>query len=233
MKRLVIFDLDGTLLNTIADLAQSTNHALATLGYPTHDLSAYPFMVGNGINKLFERALPEGAKSEANILRMRAAFIPYYDLHNTDLSTPYPGIPELLTQLHQQGVKLAVASNKYQAATQQLIAHYFPTIPFSSILGQREGIPVKPDPQIVHQIMSESGVSASEVLYVGDSGVDMQTAKNAVVTACGVTWGFRPRTELEAFSPQFIVESAKEILEIVLENRQKTTKKGEFICSTT
>ena len=216
MKRLVIFDLDGTLLNTIADLAQSTNHALATLGYPTHDLSAYPFMVSNGINKLFERALPEGEKSEANILRMRAAFIPYYDLHNADLSTPYPGIPELLTQLHQQGVKLAVASNKYQAATQQLIAHYFPTIPFSSILGQREGIPVKPDPQIVHQIMSESGVSASEVLYVGDSGVDMQTAKNAVVTACGVTWGFRPRTELEAFSPQFIVEKCDEIAKIAL-----------------
>ncbi|MGN0310895.1 MAG: HAD family hydrolase [Bacteroides sp.] len=214
MKKLVIFDLDGTLLNTIADLAQSTNHALQSLGYPTHDTASYRFMVGNGINKLFERALPEGAKSEENVLRVRAAFIPYYNKHNADLSTPYDGIPQLLDQLQRQGLQLAVASNKYQSATEQLIAHYFPTISFCAVLGQREGIPTKPDPTIVYQILEATGIAAADVLYVGDSGVDMQTARNAGVTACGVTWGFRPRTELEQFSPQHIVDFPDEIGQI-------------------
>ena len=197
MKKLIIFDLDGTLLNTIADLAQSTNYALSTLGYPTHPESAYPFMVGNGINKLFERALPEGEKTEANILRVRQHFVPYYDMHNADKSRPYPGIPELLEQLQSRGFQLAVASNKYQAATEKLIVHYFPNIRFKAVFGQREGIPVKPDPTIVEDILALTKIAHEDVLYVGDSAVDMQTAINARVTACGVTWGFRPRAELE------------------------------------
>lgn len=215
MKKLVIFDLDGTLLNTIADLAQSTNHALNTLGYPTHEESAYNFMVGNGINKLFERALPEGEKSEENILRVRKEFIPYYDVHNADKSRPYPGIPELLEQLQSLGLQVAVASNKYQAATHKLITHYFPGIHFVAIFGQREGVNVKPDPTIVEDILSIARVNKEDVLYVGDSGVDMQTAINAGVTSCGVTWGFRPRTELEEFRPDYIVDEAEEILHIV------------------
>ncbi len=110
MKKLIIFDLDGTLLNTIADLAQSTNHALQALGYPTHPESAYNFMVGNGINKLFERALPEGEKSEENVLRVRKEFVPYYDVHNADKSRPYPGIPELLERIqHNEGMNIPVA----------------------------------------------------------------------------------------------------------------------------
>lgn len=217
MKKLVIFDLDGTLLNTIADLAQSTNHALHALGYPTHDTSAYPFMVGNGINKLFERALPEGEKTPENVLRVRAEFIPYYNVHNADMSAPYPGIPELLEQLQARGILLAVASNKYQEATTKLIAHYFPGISFAVVLGQREGIPVKPDPAIVHDILKQARVAPEDVLYVGDSGVDMQTARHAGVEACGVTWGFRPRTELEEAFPAHIVDRAEEILTIGLE----------------
>ena len=216
MKKLVIFDLDGTLLNTIADLAQSTNHALQTLGYPVHDTAAYRFMVGNGINKLFERALPEGEKTEANVLRVRAAFIPYYNQHNADLSAPYDGIPQLLDKLQSQGLQLAVASNKYQSATEQLIAHYLPTLSSRAVLGQREGVPTKPDPTIVHQILEATGITAADVLYVGDSGVDMQTARNAGVTACGVTWGFRPRTELEQFAPHHIVHFPDEIGKIAL-----------------
>lgn len=208
MKKLIIFDLDGTLLNTIADLAQSTNHALQTLGYPIHEESAYNFMVGNGINKLFERALPEGEKTEENVLRVRQEFVPYYNEHNADKSRPYPGIPQLLEEMQEKGIQLAVASNKYQSATVKLIAHYFPTIPFIAIFGQREGIPVKPDPIIVHDILEIAQVAPKDVLYVGDSGVDMQTAANAGVTACGVTWGFRPRTELEAFHPAHIVDEA-------------------------
>lgn len=214
MKKLIIFDLDGTLLNTIADLAQSTNHALQVLGYPTHEESAYNFMVGNGINKLFERTLPEGEKSEENVLRVRKEFIPYYDVHNADKSQPYPGIPELLEQMQEKGMQLAVASNKYQAATEKLIAHYFPNIRFTAVFGQREGINVKPDPTVVFDILKIAQVAKEEVLYVGDSGVDMQTAANAGVTACGVSWGFRPRAELESFHPAHVVEQASEIAAI-------------------
>lgn len=215
MKKLVIFDLDGTLLNTIADLAQSTNYALKQLGYPTHPVEKYKFMVGNGINKLFERALPEGEKTEENILRVRKEFIPYYNLHNADDSQPYTGIPELLSELQILGIQLAVASNKYQAATQRLIEHYFPYIRFVAVFGQREGINVKPDPTIVFDILKLSNTPKEAVLYVGDSGVDMQTAANAEVEACGVTWGFRLRTELEQFNPTYLVNTAQEIKNIV------------------
>lgn len=215
MKRLVIFDLDGTLLNTIADLAQSTNHALQCLGYPTHEEAAYNMMVGNGINKLFERALPEEARSEENILRVRAEFVPYYDRHNADKSRPYQGIPDLLCRLQEAGLQVAVASNKYQAATEYLVAHYFPTIRFVAVLGQREGVPTKPHPSIVEDIVTAARVSKEEVLYVGDSGVDMQTAANAGVTACGVTWGFRPRAELEAFTPSYIVDRPEDIINLL------------------
>ena len=166
MKKLVIFDLDVTLLNTIADLAHSTNYALNKLGYPTHEIDQYHFMVGNGINKLFERALPEGEKSEENVLRVRKQFIPYYDQHNADDSYPYPGIPELLSNLQTAGIQLAVASNKYHSATQKLIEHYFPEIHFTAVFGQREGRNVKPDPTIVFDILKIAGVDKKEVLYV-------------------------------------------------------------------
>ena len=190
MKKLVIFDLDGTLLNTIADLAAATNQALQYYGYPTHEMEAYRFFVGQ--------------------------FIPYYDEHNADLSRPYPGISELLKTLQQQGIMIAVASNKYQAATRKLIAHYFPEINFVEVLGQREGIPAKPDPSIVNEIMTKAGVKQEDILYVGDSNVDMQTAHHAGVTAIGVAWGFRPRTELEALHPAHIIEKAEELLPLLL-----------------
>ncbi len=212
MKKLVIFDLDGTLLNTIADLACSTNVALRANGFPEHATEEYNYFVGNGINKLFERALPPEARTEENILRIRKVFLEHYNRHNTDLSAPYPGIPELLEQLTERGVKLAVASNKYQEATCKLIAHFFPTTPFIEVLGQREGIKTKPDPGIVLETMAKAGVSKEETLYVGDSGVDMRTAINSGVTACGVSWGFRPRTELEEYAPAHIAERPEEIL---------------------
>ena len=215
MKKLVIFDLDGTLLNTIADLATATNQALAHFGYPTHEVPAYNYFVGNGINKLFERALPEKERNEENILKIRSRFVPYYDQHNADLSTPYPGIPELLTALQEKGIAIAVASNKYQAATEKLIKHYFPTIRFTAVLGQREGIPVKPDPTIIPEILSLSRIKKEDTLYVGDSNVDMQTAHNAQVEVAGVAWGFRPVSELEAFHPDHIVHKAEEIVQLI------------------
>ena len=212
MKKLIIFDLDGTLLNTIADLASATNHALAANGYPQHATEEYRFFVGNGINKLFERALPDGEKTETNVLRIRQSFIPYYDVHCADLTRPYPGIPELLNTLQKKGIQIAVASNKYQRATGKLIPHFFPDIRFTAILGQREGIPRKPDPQIVHEIIKLAGVQPEDVLYVGDSNVDMQTALHAKVDGIGVTWGFRPRTELEEGHPYAIIDKASDLL---------------------
>lgn len=216
MKKLIIFDLDGTLLNTIADLAKSTNHALKENGFPEHGIAAYNYFVGNGINKLFERALPEKDRSEENVLRVRESFLPYYDEHNTDYSRPYPGIPELLSFLNEKGYKIAVASNKYQKATEKLIRYFFPDIPFVAIFGQREGIKVKPDPSVVYEILSIAGVDTEDVLYVGDSGVDMQTALRAGVDSAGVTWGFRPRSELSENKASFIVDKAEEIQELLM-----------------
>ena len=215
MKKLVIFDLDGTLLDTIADLAGATNYALAQLGYPTHDTDAIRTFVGNGINKLLERALPANEQTEENVMRMRSYFVPYYDAHNADLSSPYPGIEVLLQRLQDNGIEIAVASNKYQEATTKLVKHYFPTIQFAEVLGQRENIPVKPHPTIVFDILNKTGIDKKDVLYVGDSGVDMQTAQNAEVDAIGVTWGFRSRTELETFHPLGIIDKAEEHMDYI------------------
>ncbi|MCK9159227.1 MAG: HAD family hydrolase [Bacteroidaceae bacterium] len=214
MKKLVIFDLDGTLLNTIADLGGSTNYALKKLGYPTYPISEYKFKVGNGINKLFERALPDGEKTEENVLRIRKEFIPHYDIHNADATYSYPGMQKLLHTLQEHEIKIAVASNKYQAATEKLVPHFFPEIHFTAIFGQRNGINTKPDPVIVNDILKQAGEVRESTLYIGDSGVDMQTAKNAGVTACGVTWGFRPRTEIESYHPQYIIDHPEEIMQI-------------------
>ena len=216
MKKLFIFDLDGTLINTIADLGMSTNYALQQLGYPTHDIESYKFKVGNGINNLFRRALPEGEKTDENVLRVRREFIPYYNAHNTDLSRPYPGMTELLKELQAQGILMAVASNKYQEATSKIIAELLPSIQFAAVLGQRDGVNIKPDPQIVYDILAVTEIKKEDVIYIGDSGVDMQTGLNAGVETCGVTWGFRPRTELEPFHPQYIVDSVQELKHIIL-----------------
>jgi len=215
MKKLIIFDLDGTLLNTVADLAASTNYALNKCGFPIHETAAYRFFIGNGINNLFQKALPEGYKTQENILSVRQHFLEYYSMHNAELTEPYLGITELLLSIQNAGIQLAVASNKYQEATEKLVKHFFPNIKFTAVFGQREGVSVKPDPTIVHDILAIAKVEKSEVLYVGDSGVDMQTAQNAQIDACAVTWGFRPRSEMEAFSPNYFVDVPKEILDIL------------------
>lgn len=214
-KKLVIFDLDGTLLDTIADLAQATNQALRQLGFPVHEEKSYYRFVGSGINKLFERALPLQERTAENVAKVRALFVPYYDAHNADLTRPYDGIVPLLEHLQNSGFLLAIASNKYQSATEKLVRHYFPQIHFSAVLGQREGLPVKPDPLFVKEILTLTQTSAQETLYVGDSDVDMMTARNAEVEACAVTWGFRSREELLSFRPAFVAEQAQDIAQIL------------------
>ena len=215
MKKLIIFDLDGTLLNTIADLATATNYALHEYGYATYPIEDYKQMVGNGINKLFERALPEGEKTEENVLKIRSLFVPFYDEHNADLTVPYSGIEDMLTTLRAKGYQFAVASNKYQAATSKLIAKYFPTVHFCQVYGQREGIPTKPAPDVIFEIMNKTGVSNEHIIYVGDSNVDMLTGRNADVTTIGVSWGFRGKAELQACHPDFIADNAEELKKII------------------
>ena len=212
MIKLVIFDLDGTLLNTISDLAGSTNYALKQCGFPEHETDAYNYFVGNE-QQTWKGHFENGMYSE-NIGRMRGFFLEHYTQNNTCLTVPYPGISELLRELQHKGIALAVASNKYQEGTEKLVHYYFKDIVFSTILGQREGIPVKPDPVIVKEILRVNGVSANETLYVGDSGVDMQTAAAATVTSVGVTWGFRTCEELVENGACYIVDSPAEILEL-------------------
>ncbi len=215
MKRLVIFDLDGTLLNTIDDLGTATNYALEKAGFPSHPLAAYPAMVGNGVKKLLERALPSGMDTDEQIERVRVFFREYYDMHCADHTKPYPGIPQLLDTLQAMGVKLAVASNKYRDAVRALIDRFFPAIEWAAVEGQKEGVPVKPDPSIVFDILSQSPTPKADVLYVGDSGVDMETARRACVDSVGVTWGFRPMTELKAYHADHIINTPEAILDIV------------------
>ena len=215
-KRLAIFDLDGTLLDTVADLANATNQALAQCGYPTHPTDAYYQFVGNGINKLFYRALPEEARTEENVLRIRSLFVPYYNEHNADDSRPYPGVSELLRELQAQGIQVAVASNKYQQATVKLVGHFFPDIRFAAVYGQREGVAIKPNPTIVADILNDTDISRADTIYIGDSGVDMQTARNAEVESIGVSWGFRSVEELIDNGAEHIVHRAEEIAALIL-----------------
>lgn len=216
MKKLVIFDLDGTLLNTIEDLGNAANYALSLNGYPTHSLASYPFFVGNGVRNLIRKALPDDMRTDSIIESLLKDFKEYYNEHNTDCTKPYDGIEELLRNLQDNGVKIAVASNKYQQATEKIIAHYFGDIDFVAVYGQREGVNVKPDPSEVFSILSDAKVPKSEVLYVGDSGVDMETARRACVDSVGVTWGFRSEKELNEYHADMIVNKASDIFDIVM-----------------
>lgn len=217
---LLIFDLDGTLINTIDDLGQACNHALSACGFPTHKIEDYPRLVGNGINKLIERALPEEHRNEATVLRLREYFVPFYDQHNCDLTRPYDGIPELLQTLKAAGHTLAVASNKYQAATEKIIAHFFPNT-FDVVLGEREGIPRKPDPQIVWDIihrLSPLASNLSPIYYIGDSLVDAATARAANLPFVACTWGFCTQKQLAQAQPNYMIHHPSEIVQIIQAN---------------
>ena len=213
---IIIFDLDGTLINTISDLGQACNHALAACGYPTHKIEDYPRLVGNGINKLIERALPKEHQKEETVLQVREYFVPYYDEHNCDLTHPYEGIPELLHALKAAGHQLAVASNKYQAATEKIVAQLFPNI-FDVVLGERENVARKPDPQIVYDIHQTLNTQLSTLnsLYIGDSLVDANTARAAGCTLVLCKWGFEAAEKLAAFKPDHLIEKPEEIIKIV------------------
>ncbi len=183
------------------------------MGFAQHPIPAYNYMVGNGVRKLIERAQPDADCDTVD--KLLALFKEYYDKNCMVDTKPYKGIPELLSTLNESGVAVAVASNKYQAAATRIVRHFFPDIEFVTIQGQMEGRPTKPDPSIVFSVLADHPTPKSQVLYVGDSGVDMETARRACVESIGVTWGFRPATELRDAHADHIVSSPSEILDFL------------------
>lgn len=213
MKHAVIFDLDGTLLNTLGDLRAATNHALEVRGLPPHSMEEIRQFIGNGIRLLICRAMPEGTP-EAEIDAALDDFKAYYAAHIHDCTVPYDGIPQLLTALRKRGIKVAVLSNKIDSASQQLIEYFFPG-KTDVVFGEHVGVPRKPDPTSCRMVMQQLGVQPEQVLYVGDSGTDMQTAKNAGLYAVGVTWGFRSKEVLLEYGADVLVHRPEQILQIL------------------
>lgn len=212
---LVIFDLDGTLLDTIGDLAVACDAVLAAHGLPQHTLAEYRGFVGNGILRLVERALPEELRTPETVAAVRADFVRYYTEHIDVHTRPYPGISGLVAELDRRGVRMAVASNKFQAGTEKLVRRFFPDTHFAAVLGQRPGVALKPDPAVVLEILAQTGTPQERVLYVGDSGIDMLTAAAAGVRSAGVAWGFRSREELARAGAGRIVDRPAELLELL------------------
>ena len=223
MNKLVIFDLDGTLLNTIADLAAGVNHTLAGLGLPQHTISEYTLMVGNGMRKLVMRALPDDlAADEAFVDKTLAQFLEYYAAHIDIHTRPYPGMVELINDLSTHGYKLSVASNKIQAGAETLISKFFAGIEFTAVMGNDKEYPLKPDAALVEYIMNKAGVTRGQTVMVGDSDTDIQTARNAGIPIIAVSWGFRPRHELT--SADYIADTTEQLksaIETVLSVCQK------------
>ena len=210
---IAIFDLDGTILNTLEDLADSTNYALKTCGYPERTMDELRQFVGNGIRKLMERAVPEGTPVE-EIDRVHETFTAHYKVHCADKTRPYDGIMELLQNLKKDGCKLAVVSNKADYGVQELCKQYFDGV-FDFAVGEREGIRKKPAPDSVNEVLKTLGCSRDRAVYIGDSDVDIQTAANAQMDHIIVEWGFRDVPFLIAKGAKVLVEKPEEILEIV------------------
>ena len=218
---MILWDLDGTLIDTLDDLGEAVSHTLRLRGLPTHGREDYRRMVGHGVRNLVKRALeasgvqiedtPDG---DAFLDEALADFKAYYSAHIDVYSKPYPGIPELLAELDAAGVKLAVVSNKFQEGTDHLIREFFPKIRFAAILGNRPGFPLKPDPAIVEEALALAGVSRSDALLIGDSPTDMHTAENGGIDSLAVSWGYRTREDLAAYP---IVNSVVDLRKTILE----------------
>lgn len=205
-----IFDLDGTLLDTLGDLAQSTNHALREMGMPERSLAEIRQFVGNGVRKLIERAVPEGTPYDVTEQTL-AVFKMHYIDHGLDTTKPYEGIPEMLAELKGRGMNIAVVSNKFYDATQQLCRHFFPDT-VSVAIGEREGINKKPAPDTVLEALRQLGVPADGAVYIGDSDVDIKTAENCGMPCISVLWGFRDKDFLIEHGGKTFVETPREIL---------------------
>lgn len=212
MKKLWIFDLDGTILNTLDDLADSTNYALEKNGMPARSLDEVRAFVGNGIGKLIERAVPDGS-SDAEKQAVLKSFTAYYKEHSEDKTKPYDGIPEALKELKNRGCQLAVVSNKADFAVQSLCASYFPGI-FTFVVGEREGIRRKPAPDSIYEVLEQLRTAKEDAVYIGDSDVDVETAENAGLDLIAVEWGFRTREVLEEMGAEVFVKTPDELLTV-------------------
>lgn len=209
--QLAIFDLDGTLLDTLEDLADSTNYVMRSFGYPERTLAEVRRFVGNGIRKLLERSAPNGTPSE-EIDRMFEQFKEYYGAHCADKTKPYDGIMELLASLKKKGVRLAVVSNKADYAVKALCEQYFCGC-FDEAVGERVGIARKPAPDTVNEVLKNLKIDKSNAVYIGDSEVDVQTAKNAEMDGIAVDWGFRDKKVLKEAGAETIVSTPAELFE--------------------
>ena len=208
----VLFDMDGTLLDTLTDMETAVNHILTQYGYPTRTLEEVRRFVGNGAGLLIHRALPQGVDParEAEVL---AAYRAYYQAHNCIRTRPYEGIPELLAALRRAGVRTAVVSNKPDETTRTLAARFFPEL--DGALGQRDGVAAKPAPDMVQAVLSRLGAEPGQALYVGDSEVDVDTARNAGLAMIGVSWGFRGRAALESAGAPAVADTPAQLLELL------------------
>ena len=208
----VLFDLDGTLLDTLRDLGDAVNRVLAARGWPVHGLEAYRYFVGEGARTLVSRAIPEAHRDAATVTAVLAAYRGDYERNWNVATRPYDGIPALLAELQRRGRVLGVLSNKPHAMTLKCIEGYFPHVPVRALLGQREHVAHKPDPAGAFEAAREMGVAPGRMLYVGDTGTDMDTARAAGMFALGVTWGFRPESELRAHGAAAIALRPSDVL---------------------
>lgn len=211
-----IFDLDGTLIDSLRDLATAVNRMLAASGFPERPLNLFPLYIGDGMRKLVERALPPEAADQATIDRCVAGYLEQYALCWHDQTTVYPGMTETLDLLRKNHRRLAVLSNKPDAFTRLCCDHFFQAGTFEAAFGQRDGIPRKPDPTAAFEIAEKIGVPPSRCAYVGDSGVDMQLAKAAGMLGIGVLWGFRPADELMANGADHLISYPSELEQFLL-----------------
>lgn len=214
MYKLAVFDMDGTILDTLEDLKDSTNFALEKCGYPTRSYDEVRRFVGNGIRKLIERAVPEGLTVE-QIDRVHEVFTEHYKVHCADKTKAYDGIKPLLEKLRASGVKTAVVSNKADYGVQELCKEYFDGL-FDYAVGEREGIRRKPAPDAVNEALKVLGIDKSEAVYIGDSDVDFETAKNAELPCISVLWGFRDEEFLREKGATLFVRDPAEIYDIIM-----------------
>ena len=214
MIDLCVFDLDGTLINSLDDLADSTNYALTKNGFAPHAVEKYRYFVGNGVPLLIRRALGDNASETAESAVLRD-FNEYYDRHYDDKTRPYKGITELLLALNAQSVRCGVLSNKPDNFVKRIVSRLLPDYPFAWVQGKMDDFPKKPDPAALEYILRSLGVKKEHTLYIGDSNVDILTGKNAGIATCGVLWGFRDRAELAAAGADHIVSMPNEILSLL------------------